>query len=271
MKKYILTLVSAALLCGLCSCGDKTSDTDSIAPTTAASTTSATTTATAATSAATTTTAAAATTTAAAAASVGEPVELIYTPEGADLSAFHYNADGAVVFDAPIEGQSDATLMAAAQALFQSAYKVNTPFAMGSFPYDIDTNGESVTKTDYLGNEQTYFLITDEGVNSIDDVVADYHKVFSDKYDYNMIIDTCFTEEGGRVYCTSGGRGSDIEYVGSEIVSYDGKNGDELMFTVRNHYDGTPFGGDVFDYDHDFTAVVDPDGVLRAGMFIQPD
>lgn len=270
MKKYILTIISAAILCGLCFCGDKTSDTDSIAPTTAASTTSATTTEEATTAAATT--AAAATTTATAAASVGAPIELDYTPEGADLSAFHYNADGAVVFDAPIEKQSDATLMAAAQALFQSAYKVNTPFAMGSFPYDIDTSGESIKKTDPIdGREQEYFLIKDEGVNSIDDIIADYRKVFSDKYDYNMIIDTCFTEEGGRVYCICGGRGSDIEYVGSEIVSYDGKNGDELMFTVRNHYDGTPFGGDVADYDHDFTMVNDADGVWRAGVFIQPD
>ena len=269
MKKYILTIVSAALLCGLCSCGDKTSDTDSIAPTTAASTTSATTTEEATTAAATT---AAAATTTAAAASVGAPIELDYTPEGADLSAFHYNADGAVVFDAPIEKQSDATLMAAAQALFQSAHELNSHFAMGGFPYHIDFNGESVTKTNPIdGQELEYFLIKDEDVNSIDDVIADYRKVFSDKYDYNIMIDTCFTEEGGRVYCISGGRGSDIEYVGSEIVSYDGKNGDELMFTVRNHYDGTLFGGEVADYDHDFTAVVDPDGTWRAGKFIQPD
>lgn len=270
MKKYILTIISAAILCGLCSCGDKTSDTDSIAPTTAASTTSATTTEEATTAAATT--AAAATTTATAAASVGAPIELDYTPEGADLSAFHYNEDGAVVFDKPVEEQSDATLMAAAQALFQSAHALNSHFAMGSFPYHIDFNGESVTKTNPIdGQELEYFLIKDEDVNSIDDVIADYRKVFSDKYDYNIMIDTCFTEEGGRVYCISGGRGSDIEYVGSEIVSYDGKNGDELMFTVRNHYDGTQWGGSTADYDHDFTMVNDADGVWRAGRFIQPD
>ncbi len=270
MKKYIFTVIAAAILCGLCSCGDKASDTDSIAPTTAASTTSATTIEEATTAAATT--AAAATTTATAAASVGAPIELDYTPEGADLSAFHYNEDGAVVFDKPVEEQSDATLMAAAQALFQSAYKFNTPFAMGSFPYDIDTNGESIKKTDPIdGREQEYFLIKDEGVNSIDDIIADYRKVFSPKYHYNIIIDTCFTEEDGRVYCTSGGRGSDIEYVGSEIVSYDGTDGDEMKFTICNHYDGTQWGGSTADYDHDFTMVNDADGVWRAGRFIQPD
>ncbi|MDO4864797.1 MAG: hypothetical protein Q4A05_11575, partial [Ruminococcus sp.] len=216
------------------------------------------------------TTETAATTAAASSTSAAKRVELDYTPEGADLSVFHYNEDGAVVFDVPIEGQSDATLMAAAQALFQSAHEVNSPFAMGSFPYTIDTN-KSVTKTDYLGNENEYFLITDEDINSLDDIIADYQKVFSPKYSYNMIIDTFFTEEGGRVYCICGGRGSDIEYVGSEIISYDGTDGDELMFTVRNHYDGTQWGYDSFDADHDFTAVVDSDGIWRAGKFIQPD
>ena len=265
MKKYILTAVAAAMLCGLCSCGNKTSDSESTAPTTEAATTSASTTAEVTNAAATTATAAAASTPAA------PPIELDYSPEGADLSAFHYNEDGTVVFDKPVEEQSDATLMSAAQALFQSAYKVNTPFAMGSFPYDIDTNGESVTKKDLFGDEATYFLIKDEGVNSIDDVIADYRKVFSDKYDYNIMIDTCFTEEGGRVYCISGGRGSDIEYVGSEITSYNGTEGDEMKFTVCNHYDGTQWGGSTADYDHDFTMVNDADGVWRAGVFIQPD
>ena len=274
MKKYILTVIATAMLCGLCSCGDKTSDSDSTAPTTKAATTSASTTAEVTDAAATTATAAAATTAATAAAAstpAAPPIELDYSPEGADLSAFHYNEDGAVVFDKPVEEQSDATLMAAAQALFQSAYKVNTPFAMGSFPYDIDTNGESVTKTDYFGNESTYFLIKDERITSIDDIIADYRKVFSDKYNYNIIIDTCFTEEGGRVYCTSGGRGSDIEYVGSEITGYNGTDGDEMKFTVCNHYDGTQWGGSTADYDHDFTMVNDADGVWRAGVFIQPD
>ena len=198
-------------------------------------------------------------------------MELAYTPEGADLSVFHYNEDGAVVFDKPVEEQSDATLMAAAQALFQSAHKINSQFEMGSFPYTFDTNGEWVTKADIFGNDVEYFPITDERIHSIDDIIADYQKVFSSKYDYNMMIDSCFTEDGGRVYCICGNRGSDIEYVGSEIISYNGTVGDELMFTVRNHYDGTQWGNDVFDADHDFTAVVDSDGIWRAGKFVQPN
>ena len=264
MKKYTLTAVAAALLCGLCSCGEKTSAPESTAPTTEAATTSASTTA--------ETTSVAATTSAVATAVPEVPqVELDYTPEGADLSVFHYNEDGAVIFDAPVEEQSDATLMAAAQALFQSAHEVNSHFAMGSFPYTFDTNGESVTKADIFGNEVEYFPITDERIHSIDDIIADYQKVFSPKYDYNMMIDTCFTEEGGRVYCTCGNRGSDIEYVGSEIISYNGTDGDELKFTIRNYYEGEESGYEGFYGDHDFTMVNDADGVWRAGLFIQPD
>ena len=256
------------MLCGLCSCGDKATSESSEQPaTTTAATTEA---ATAETTTAASTTAAA-TTAAASSASAAPKVELAYTPEGADLSVFHYNEDGAVVFDKPVEEQSDATLMAAAQALFQSAHKINSQFEMGSFPYTFDTNGESVTKADIFGNDVEYFPITDERIHSIDDIIADYQKVFSSKYDYNMMIDSCFTEDGGRVYCICGNRGSDIEYVGSEIISYNGTVGDELMFTVRNHYDGTQWGNDVFDADHDFTAVVDSDGIWRAGKFVQPN
>lgn len=271
MKKYILTAVAAAMLCGLCSCGDKTSAPESTEPTAEAVTTSAATTTETTSAAATAAAATTAATAAAASTPAAPPIELDHTPEGADLSAFHYNEDGAVVFDKPVEEQSDATLMAAAQALFQSAHEFNSSFATGAFPYTFDTNGESVTKADIFGNDVEYFPITDERIHSIDDIIADYHKVFSSKYDYNMIIDTCFTEEGGKVYCTCGNRGLDIEYVGSEITSYNGTDGDEMKFTVCNHYDGTPFGDDSADYDHDFTMVNDSDGVWRAGMFIQPD
>jgi len=111
MKKYIITIVAAAMLCGLCSCGDKvTSESAGQKPTEsvteAALTTEAATDAEAVSTAEATTEAA--TTTA---------VQPASAPEGADLTAFHTDEYGAVVFDKPVEEQSEATLKAAAKTL----------------------------------------------------------------------------------------------------------------------------------------------------------
>lgn len=272
MKKYSMTIITAALLCGLCSCGDKTSDTDSIAPTTAASTTSATTTEEATTAAATT--AAAATTTAAA--SVGAPIELDYTPEGADLTAFHTDEYGAVVFDKPVEEQSEATLKAAAKTLWANAARIawacklyETTLDDGcTLPDDVD--GERFIEA----NDSIYALVKDENVKSIDDVIAGYHRLFSDKYPYDFRLDDEFyyTEYNGRMYFSvyAGQRGSNIDYDDSEIASYDGRDGNEMHFTVHDNYDATKLGGEAYTKNNEFTMVLGDDGTWRIGKFTLP-
>lgn len=258
MKKYILTVIAAAMLCGLASCGDKVTSESAGQATTSASTETASTEE-AVTEAEAETTAAAVTETPA----VSTDVQPASAPEGADLSVFHNNGSGAVVFDAPAGDQSEATLIAAAQLLYDSAHQTALRFSIGC-PYSIDQN--NCIEGSYGWQ---YYLVTQEGINSVADVKADYHKVFSDKYPDD--IDLTYIDGDGGVYCLCGQRGTDISYVRSEIISLDGKNDDELFFTVRDYYDGSAWGSGETASDRTFSAVIAPDGTWRAGAFTLPD
>ena len=263
MKKYISAVLAAAMLCGLCSCGEKVkSESAGQTPTEASTETSEETTeaATEASEAAESSASAEAATTAPAATTAVSPDS---APEGADLSVFHSNTDGAVVFDAPAGDQSDATLIAAAQLLYNSAHDTSLRFSVG-YPYDVDTNTTVKGSFDW-----DFCLVTEEGINSVADVKADYHRVFSTKYPDH--IEETYMDSNGRVYALCGGRGSDILYVKSEVISYDGKTDDELFFTVRSYYDGSDWGDGAYTVDHSFSAVIDADGTWRAGVFTLPN
>ncbi len=259
MKKHILTVIAAAMLCGLASCGDKVTSesagqkttqptTEAAAATEAAPEAEVTTAAEEATAPATTTNAA---------------VQPASAPEGADLSVFHNNGSGAVVFDAPAGDQSEATLIAAAQLLYDSAHQTALRFSIGC-PYSIDQN--NCIEGSYGWQ---YYLVTQEGINSVADVKADYHKVFSDKYPDD--INLTYWDGDGGVYCLCGQRGTNIEYVKSEVVSYDGKTDDELFFTVCDYYDASAWGDGPYTENRTFSAVIDPDGTWRAGTFTLPN
>ena len=259
MKKHILTLIAAAMLCGLCSCGDKVTSESAGQLTTAAPTDAAA--ATEAAPEAEITTAEAAAT--APAATTNTAVQPASAPEGADLTVFHNNGSGAVVFDAPAGDQSEATLIAAAQLLYESAHETSLKFTIGC-PYSVDN--DSYVEGNYGWQ---YYLVTQEGINSVADVKADYHKVFSEKYPDH--IDETYIDSNGRVYCLCGQRGTNIEYVKSEVVSLDGKNDDELFFTVRDYYDASAWGDGPYTEDRTFSAVIDSDGTWRAGTFTLPN
>ena len=258
MKKYISIIIAAAMLCGLCACGDKESDSGSFSAPESA-----------------TETAAEAQTEEAEEATA----EAVTEPDGADDpvvteghvsedigeaddGAYRLDSDGAVVFDTPAAQQSDATLIAAAQQLFESACSTSWKFSVGC-PYETDTEN-------YIENSYgwQFWLITDERISSIDDVKADYHRVFSSAYPDH--IDETFMEQDGRVYCLTGARGSNIFYEGSEIISVDNRDGNEIFFTVRNYYSGSDRDNEPYYDDKQFSAVEESDGTLRAGTFILP-
>lgn len=258
MKKYITTILGVALLCGLCACGDKPV-TESAGETPTESsveleifTETATETETYAET---------------------DVIESVTTenpakkpapaPDEADYSVFHNNGSGAIVFDAPAGDQSDATLIAAAQALYESAHETNLKFSIGC-PYPVDT--DTYVEGDYGWQ---YYLVTQSGINSVADVKADYHRVFSEKYPDH--IDETYIDSNGRVYCLCGQRGTNIFYIESEIISLDGKTDDELFFTVRDYYDGSDWGGEETIEDRTFSVVIDPDGTWRAGSFTLPN
>ena len=175
---------------------------------------------------------------------------------------FEYDAYGAVVFNQDYTTLDDSVLISAAQALFRSACNTNWSYFVGC-PYSIDTES-------YVENEfgWQYYLINDGVTSSLADVKSDYNRVFSSRYPDNLDEVYCDGENG--VYALGGSRGMDIFYDYSEVASLDSINGDELYFTVNNHYTGTYESDEPYYESVTFSVVVGDDGIWRAGQFTLP-
>ena len=152
-------------------------------------------------------------------------------PQGS--GAFSYDDNGAVSFNTDISQQDDRTLIAAAQALFESACRTQWDYTVGC-PYDIDSG-------DIVENQfgWQFCRITNSGINSLSDVENDYYKVFSSRYP-NQLGDL-YMEQNGSVYVTSGARGMDLYYSSSQITGIEYRTDDEIFFTVENFYTGTDY------------------------------
>ena len=196
-------------------------------------------------------------------------------PDDADLTAMHIDYDNAnVVFDKPVDELSDVTLMTAAKPLHYIACGVGYAIDAGWYPWvaymDYDTrlpeseyNVSDYPKSIYEDDPPGFYLITN--VNTKEEAIAEYYKTFSDKYPYPEKLDRLMKEYDGRLYGKNGGieRSEAEGYEGSEMISFDGRDGDEFRFTVRDHYDG-------HDEDREFTAVMGDDGVWRIGKYTLP-
>lgn len=256
MKGYIMAAAAAAVLCCLASCSGKVGS-DNGNTSAPVSTTDAVTTDKADNSAATTTSSAKQTTAA------STTVTTAASTKAAQPGVFVYDNGGAIKFDAPASEQSDSTLTEAAQALYESACAAEWSFTVGS-PYTLDT-------ADYITGQYDwqYFRVTDEGINSMADVRADYNKVFSSRYPDDL--DKIFMEKDGHVYALNGARGQDIFYDYSQVTGIEKRTDDEIFFTVTSYYSGSPKAPDTpCTVEDEFSAVIDPDGVMRAGKFTLP-
>lgn len=183
--------------------------------------------------------------------------------EAPDISAFEYNDDGAVIFEESYEKESDATLIAAAQSLFESACRTEWKFTIGC-PYNTDT-------ADYIENEfqWQFYRITDSGITTLADVENDYYKVFSRKYP--NLLNELFIAGDGAVYALNASRGADIFYEKSTITEITSRTDEEIFFTVENHYTGTDMEPDMPEIRTDtFSVVIENDGAWRAGKFNLP-
>lgn len=178
-------------------------------------------------------------------------------PTSASGGVLHYPEGGE-----EFEEQLGSEVLAAAQELFDRACETEWSFTVGS-PYSLDTS-------QYICNEYgwQFFLITEEGVNSLDDVKADYHRIFSESHVDNL--DELFMEEKGRAYCLNGARGSDICYEGSEVAEITDRAEGSISFRVVNSYSDDGFGGGAYTENAEFTIVRDSDGVWRVGIFRLP-
>lgn len=159
------------------------------------------------------------------------------------------------------EELSDEELLEIAESLYQSACETEWSFTVGS-PFTIDTG--SFVENDISWR---FFLVTGEGISSMEDVYREYHKVFAEEYDDHL--DELFMEENGRVYCLNGTRGSDIFYSHSEITELRERTADRAVMTVTDFYDGTDVGEEPYSVDHDF-AMVNTDGGWRVSEFTLP-
>lgn len=255
MRKIMIISVMTAFLCGFTACGTKTNQsvpenffiitespstdiTVSADTSTATEITTESTTVTSATDKSTTTTTS-------------------YTDD------FHQtDISGGIVFSEDVEDLSDDLLVSSAQLLFESACKTEWDFTVGS-PYQLDT---TQTAPNMYGWE--CYLITTDGINSLDDVRADYHKIFSESYSDK--IDEVFTESNGRAYCLNGARGADIFYEKSVVTAVNSRSESEISFTVDNYYNGDDFGNDAYISSEDFVITIDSDGAWRVLKFRMP-
>ena len=184
-------------------------------------------------------------------------------PDPLGGGAFEYNEDGAVVFKSDSSDIDDQTIISAAQALFESACRTQWNFTVGC-PFK--TDDQFVETGDF---NWRYYHISDSSINSLADVENAYHRVFSDRYDAN-VLSKLYIEQDGSVYALAGERGADIYYTGSKVTEITSKTDDEIVFTVENYYSGSDYGEGAHTESDQFSAVIGSDNVWKAGKFTLP-
>ena len=118
--------------------------------------------------------------------------------------------------------------------------------------------------------EDLGYLIKNPEIKSIDDVLEEYYKIFSNRYP-NDIRDA-YIEYNGNLYVLSGNRGYNISYKDSHVSEFQRIEGDEIFFTVENsYYDNIPYEEDGFSIKKEtFSVIVQPDGSWKVGQFRLP-
>ncbi len=263
MKKILTLTAILALMCVMTSCGDKKDDnsqsgssvsevsTTSEASETTAENTDTTQTETLSTKAETS-------------GSTAKSVSTSATSsaQNNDSKPFLSATEGGVVFPSPVEETSDSDLIAGAQKLFEQACEMEWNFTVGS-PYEVDQN---VSVKNSYGWD--CYLVTSDGILSLEEVRLDYHKIFSEHYEDHL--EEVFTEYDGRVYCLCGERGSDIFYIDSEITAVNSRSDNEISFTVTDSYSDDDFGGGSCVKEREFSISKDSDGSWRVSKFTLP-
>ena len=169
-------------------------------------------------------------------------------------------------------------LIGKAQNFFETAcetywmYRYTPPFDFADYKYD--ENGNVIEK-EYNwkvkeNGEDLGYLIKNPDIKSIDDVLEEYYKIFSNRYP-NDIRDA-YIEYNGNLNVLSGNRGYNISYKDSHVSEFQRIEGDEIFFTVENsYYDNIPYEEDGFSIKKEtFSVIVQPDGSWKVGQFSLP-
>lgn len=187
--------------------------------------------------------------------SATEPTSL-GMPTSAGGGTLHFPDGGA-----DFEQQLDESVLAAAQMMFDLACETEWSFTVGS-PYPLDFSQHVENEFNWY-----FYLITADGINSLDDVRADYHKVFSESY--SDTLDEVFMEKNGHAYCLNGERGSNIFYESSVVSEIAGRSEGEIRFKVVNSYNGDGFDDAPYSEEEDF-VIVKENGEWRVSEFRLP-
>lgn len=165
---------------------------------------------------------------------------------------------------APAMGFDDNQLLLLAQNLHDVACEMAWNYYSGT-PYALDYD---FSVQDEYGN--TYFLVEDSNITSIDDIKEDWLEIFSDKY-YTTDFGNRFLEKDGKVYVNDGSRGADIYYSNTEITGITSKSedGTEVFFKAVSHYVDPNDNTLMEDKVNEFSIILE-DGSYHVGKFTLP-
>ena len=272
MKK-ILAAAAAVMLCLSAGCGKKSSEASESTPAETSSASAAEETSTEAAalqSAPSSTTVTGSQTTTALTTVTPENTTSTVTTDGASVQpdpsgsgVFSINSDGAVVFSEDPSQQDDNVLITAAQLLFENACKTEWDYTV-SCPYELDPG-------DYVENDfgWQYHRIKSSDITTMDDLRADYHKIFSESYPDQL--SELYVEENGGVYALNAARGRDLYYIDSRITRIISRKDDEIVFAVDNNYSGSDFEPDKpVTEKEEFSVVIEDNGTWKVSEFVLP-
>lgn len=168
-------------------------------------------------------------------------------------------------------------LVGKAQNFFETAcetywmYRYTPPFDIADDKYDENGNviGKEYNWQFKENGEDLGYLIKNPEIKSIDDVLEEYYKTFSDRYP-NDIRDA-YIEYNGNLYVLSGNRGYNISYKDSRVSEFLRIEGDEIFFIAEYSYYNETFNeNDIIVKKEIFSVIVQPDGSWKVGQFSLP-
>ncbi len=168
-------------------------------------------------------------------------------------------------------------LVGKAQNFFETAcetywmYRYTPPFDIADYKYDENGNviGKEYNWQFKENGEDLGYLIKNPEIKSIDDVLEEYYKIFSDRYQ-NDIRDA-YIEYNGNLYVLSGNRGYNISYKDSRVSEFLRIEGDEIFFIAEYSYYNETFNeNDIIVKKEIFSVIVQPDGSWKVGQFSLP-
>ncbi|MBQ8435579.1 MAG: hypothetical protein IJX24_06190 [Oscillospiraceae bacterium] len=187
--------------------------------------------------------------------------DIVEEEDDADLSDSEVNSDentqeksdtDSDTADTQDEQDSDKSIEEIGQELFDKSCETQWKYLLGC-PYE----------TDY--NDMNGYAVRIVGVNSLDEIEAEYCEVFAQPSD--ELYEKYFEADGG-IYCYDGGRGSNISYISTDLV-LEICDDEKAVFTAVSHYADPQTGESEEDVENTF-VIIYTDGQWKTSEFTLP-